>query len=166
MAVGSSRPAISRREPAGCCHQYRYRGGRARAAGRLHASADPYDRHNQRDGLRQTQFQFHPRRGEVGYVLVLAASRDQARVVFDYAKAFLDDSPVLKQEIASVTATEIRLRNDIIIGTQANSFRSIRGRTLLAVVSTKTNAFTVFKNDKYYSRKTGSRSALLRLSKP
>jgi Terminase large subunit, ATPase domain len=73
-------------------------------------------------------------RGEVGYVLVLAASRDQARVVFDYVRAFLEESELLRQEIASVTTTEIRLRNGVVIGTHANSFRSIRGRTLLAVI--------------------------------
>jgi hypothetical protein len=72
--------------------------------------------------------------GEVGYVLVLAASRDQARVVLDYVKGFFDASPVLKQEIASVTASEIRLKSGVIIATHANSFRSIRGRTLLAVI--------------------------------
>lgn len=64
-------------------------------------------------------------RGEVGYVLVSAASRDQARVVFDYTRAFLEDSEVLRQEIDSVTATEIRLKNGVIIGTHANSFRSL-----------------------------------------
>jgi hypothetical protein len=69
--------------------------------------------------------------GEVGYVLVIAASRDQARVVFDYVRGFLKASPVLKQEIDNITQTEIRLRNGVIIGTHANSFRSIRGRTLL-----------------------------------
>jgi hypothetical protein len=64
----------------------------------------------------------------------LRPSRDQARVVFDYVKAFLDGSAVLRQEVASVTATDIRLRNGVIIGTHANSFRSIRGRTLLACI--------------------------------
>src|SRR5262245_27279527 len=72
--------------------------------------------------------------GEVGHVLVLAANRDQARVVFEYIRAFLEDSPVLRQEIESVTATEIRLHNGIAIGTHANSFRSIRGRTLVAAI--------------------------------
>ena len=38
MAVGAARPAIRHREPAGCRRQYRHRGGRACAAGRLHAS--------------------------------------------------------------------------------------------------------------------------------
>ena len=73
-------------------------------------------------------------RGETGYVLVLAASRHQARVVFDYVKGFLEASPVLKQEVASVTASEIRLKSGVIIAIHANSFRSIRGRTLLAVI--------------------------------
>ena len=72
--------------------------------------------------------------GEVGYVLVLAASRDQAKVVFDYVVGFLQKSPVLRKEIESITASEIRLKSGVIIGTHANSFRSIRGRTLLTVV--------------------------------
>ena len=72
--------------------------------------------------------------GEVGYVFVLAASRDQARVVHDYVKGFFEASPVLRQEIETVTASEIRLKSGVIVATHANSFRSIRGRTLLAVV--------------------------------
>src|SRR5262245_24935328 len=67
--------------------------------------------------------------GEVGHVLVLAASKDQAKVVFEYTKSFLQDSPVLRQEIESITRNEIKLHNGIIIGTHATSFRSIRGRT-------------------------------------
>ena len=38
MAVRTARPAIRHREPAGRRHQYRHRGGRARAGGRLHAA--------------------------------------------------------------------------------------------------------------------------------
>ena len=38
MAVGAARPAIRHREPAGRRQQYRHRGGRARAPGRLYAS--------------------------------------------------------------------------------------------------------------------------------
>ena len=36
MAVGAAWPAVHRREPAGCRRQYRHRGGRARARGRLY----------------------------------------------------------------------------------------------------------------------------------
>ena len=72
--------------------------------------------------------------GETGFVLVLAASRDQARVVFSYIQAFLESSPVLRQEVDVVTQSEIRLKSGVIISTHANSFRSIRGRTLLACI--------------------------------
>jgi len=72
--------------------------------------------------------------GEVGYVLVIAASRDQAKVVFDYIRGFLEASPILRQEVDSVTATEIRLKSGVIISTHANSFRSIRGRTILCAI--------------------------------
>jgi hypothetical protein len=73
-------------------------------------------------------------RGEKGMVLVLAASMEQARVVFEAALAFLTESPVLRQELGETTRTEIRLRNGIIIAIHSNSFRSIRGRTLVACV--------------------------------
>lgn len=73
--------------------------------------------------------------GEVGTVLILAQSQSQAGVVFRYCKAFLEASPVLAEEIASVTATEIRLKSGVVIAVHACSFRSVRGRTLLAVVA-------------------------------
>jgi hypothetical protein len=73
-------------------------------------------------------------RGERGMVLVLAMSMDQAKVVFDYAIGFLAASDVLRREIVSTTANEIRLRNGITIATHANSFRSVRGRTLCACI--------------------------------
>lgn len=72
--------------------------------------------------------------GERGMVLILAASRDQAKVCLGYALAFLEASPVLSQEIIDVTANEIRLRNGLTIATHANSFRTSRGRTLCAAV--------------------------------
>jgi hypothetical protein len=72
--------------------------------------------------------------GERGMVLVLAATTEQAKVVFDYALAFLNNSPVLQREIASTTRSEIRLRNGIVIAIHANSFRSVRGRTLCACI--------------------------------
>src|SRR5262249_23473137 len=74
-------------------------------------------------------------RGEIGYVLVLAMSRDQAGVVFNYVRGFLQASSILAQEVASETASEIRLRNGVAIAVHAQSFRSVRGRTLLAVVA-------------------------------
>jgi hypothetical protein len=73
--------------------------------------------------------------GEVGFVLVLAASMDQARRVFDYAIAFLNSSPILCKMVKGITASEIRLSNNVVIACHSNSFRNIRGKSLLAVVA-------------------------------
>lgn len=72
--------------------------------------------------------------GEVGVVLILAASRSQAGVVLSYVKAFLQSSPVLSKLIEDETAEEIRLCNNITIAVHANNFRTVRGRTLLACI--------------------------------
>jgi phage terminase large subunit-like protein len=72
--------------------------------------------------------------GERGMVLVLAASLEQSKVVFGYALAFLQASPVLRREIVDSTQSEIRLRNGVVIACHANSFRNVRGRTLLACI--------------------------------
>jgi hypothetical protein len=72
--------------------------------------------------------------GETGVVLVLAATRGQAAVVFNYALGFLESSPLLRQQIESVTAEEIRLAGNIVIAVHASNYRSVRGRTLLACI--------------------------------
>jgi len=46
---------------------------------------------------------------------------------------------MLAQQIESISADEIRLRCKIIIGVHAGSFRTIRGRSLLAVVGDETS---------------------------
>ena len=78
-------------------------------------------------------------RGEVGYVLLLAASRDQAQVAFDYVRGFLQASPILRQQIVSITAQEVKLKGNVVIGVHAGSYRTIRGRTLLAVIGDETS---------------------------
>jgi hypothetical protein len=72
--------------------------------------------------------------GERGTVLVLAATLEQAQTVFGYTVAFLRASEVLRGEIATVTKGEVRLKNGIVIAVHPNSFRSVRGRTLCAVI--------------------------------
>jgi hypothetical protein len=73
-------------------------------------------------------------RGEKPMVLVLAPSLDQAQMVFAYAQAFISESPVLLEELVSSTASEIRLKNGVVIAVHPVSFRSVRGRTLLACI--------------------------------
>jgi hypothetical protein len=72
--------------------------------------------------------------GETLMVLVLAASTEQARVVFGYVKGFLDASDLLHNEIENSTQSEITLRNGVVIGVHSNSHRTTRGRTLVACV--------------------------------
>ena len=80
---------------------------------------------------------FLPRKlapGETGEVAVVAASRSQAGVIFKYVVGFLEASPVLRHEIESMTTSEVRLRGNVVIAVHTGSFRTIRGRTLLAGV--------------------------------
>ena len=72
--------------------------------------------------------------GEQPMVLVLAASQAQAKVVFGYCLGFLQSSPVLSKEIAEATRNEIRLKSGVVIAIHSNSFRTVRGRSLLAAI--------------------------------
>jgi hypothetical protein len=72
--------------------------------------------------------------GETGQVLVVAASVVQAKAVFDFCLGWISASPLLRREIASTTASEIRLKNGIVIACHASSFRTVRGRTLVGAV--------------------------------
>jgi hypothetical protein len=67
-------------------------------------------------------------------VLVLAASIEQAGVVFGYIKGILQASPALAREVLDIKRNEIELRNGIVIAVHSNSFRTVRGRTLVAAV--------------------------------
>jgi hypothetical protein len=72
--------------------------------------------------------------GENGLVLVLSASQAQSKAVFSYALGFIQQSPVLRQELVEATRNEIRLRNGVTIAIHSNSFRNVRGRTLLCCI--------------------------------
>jgi len=73
-------------------------------------------------------------KGETGYVLVLAATQDQAKAVFSYCCGFIEASEALRREVVGITQHEIRLANDVVIAVHVNSFRTIRGKTLLACI--------------------------------
>ena len=72
--------------------------------------------------------------GEIGSVLVLAASRAQAKNVFSYVVGFLEASPILSQEIVSIAADTVKLRGNVEIAVASNSYRTIRGKSLLACI--------------------------------
>jgi hypothetical protein len=69
--------------------------------------------------------------GEVGVVACVSPTRAQAQILLDYSVGFLEASPLLRGELADVTADEIRLKNGNVICTLTSDYRSLRGRTLL-----------------------------------
>ena len=56
--------------------------------------------------------------GEVGYVLLLAAAAPGA-VASSMSAAFSTASPILRQQVQSITAEEVRLRDNIVIAVHA-----------------------------------------------
>lgn len=76
--------------------------------------------------------------GEIGSVLCLAPTQRQAQGVLGYAKAMLEESPVLARRIDSITSEEIRLKRNVSIAVHPANFRTVRGRTLLAAVMDET----------------------------
>jgi len=70
--------------------------------------------------------------------LVLAGSRDQSRSVFSYVRGLLESAPALRAEIVNISRYEIELKNGIVIAVHSNSFRTVRGRTLVAAIFDET----------------------------
>jgi hypothetical protein len=71
--------------------------------------------------------------GERGIVMVIAGDRRQAGVILRYVKAFLAIPP-LAGMIQRETADTIDLNNGVTIEIQTASFRTIRGRTVVAAL--------------------------------
>ena len=74
------------------------------------------------------------RPGERASVLCLAVDRDQARIVHRYIKALFADNDLLRPLVARETDSGIELNNDVEIIIATNSFRAVRGRTIVAVI--------------------------------
>ena len=72
--------------------------------------------------------------GERGTVMVIAADRRQARVVFRYISGFLDAVPLLSAMVESRSKETINLRNRITLEVHTANFRAVRGYTIVAAV--------------------------------
>ena len=70
--------------------------------------------------------------GERGVVMIVAADKRQARVIYRYARAFLTDVPALSLLIERETAEVIDLKNGITIEILAANFRTLRGYSVVA----------------------------------
>jgi hypothetical protein len=65
--------------------------------------------------------------------MVLAVDRDQAQVIFGYARALITGTPMLASMIARETSDTLELTNGVAIVIKTSSYKSVRGRTLAAV---------------------------------
>ena len=73
--------------------------------------------------------------GERGTVMVIAADRRQARVVFRYVAGFLDAVPMLAQLVESQAKEVINLSNRVTIEVHTANFRAVRGYTVVAAIA-------------------------------
>jgi hypothetical protein len=72
--------------------------------------------------------------GERGVVQVLAADRDQAKIILRYVKAFFK-IPMLAKRVERETQFGLELSNSVAIEVTTASFRSVRGRTVVAALA-------------------------------
>ena len=70
--------------------------------------------------------------GERATIMIIAADKKQARVIFRYIRALLRNVPMLQRLIERETAESFDLSNAVTIEIQTASFRSTRGYTLVA----------------------------------
>ncbi len=73
--------------------------------------------------------------GERGIVAVLATDRAQAGIILGYTRAAFEASPLLERMVRRYTRESIELHNGCAIEVTTASFRTSRGRTLLAVIA-------------------------------
>jgi hypothetical protein len=71
--------------------------------------------------------------GERGVVMLVAGTRDQAKVLFGFLEAMFDQT-ALASLVVNRTRDSLELSNGITIKVQTCSFRGIRGRTCVCVV--------------------------------
>jgi hypothetical protein len=72
--------------------------------------------------------------GERGTILILAKDRQQARTIFRYIRALLNETPMLKRMVERELAESFDLVNRITIEVGTANFRSVRGATIVAAL--------------------------------
>jgi hypothetical protein len=79
-------------------------------------------------------YRAHLRPGERATVLCLACDRSQARIVTRYIAGYFRETPLLAPLVERETDDGIELNNGVEIVVGTNSFRAVRGRTLVCVI--------------------------------
>jgi hypothetical protein len=74
------------------------------------------------------------RPGEKATVMCLACDRHQAAILFRYIAGYFEAIPALKAMVTAIGGDYIELCNDVAIEVHTNSFRAVRGRSILCAV--------------------------------
>jgi len=74
------------------------------------------------------------RAGERALIQCVAVDREQAKIVLGYTQSYFDHIPPLREMVTRRTATGFELINDVEVSVVTNSFRSLRGRTVLCSI--------------------------------
>jgi hypothetical protein len=75
------------------------------------------------------------RPGERAFVMCIAVDRAQARVAHSYISGFFEQIPALKAMITRIGDESIELNNSVTIEIFPNSYRAVRGRSIICVVA-------------------------------
>jgi hypothetical protein len=79
-------------------------------------------------------YQRQLRPGERAVVMCLAVNREQARIVHRYIAAYFSNNPMLRPLVIRETDVGLELANGVDVIVSTNSYRAVRGRTLLCVI--------------------------------
>jgi hypothetical protein len=74
------------------------------------------------------------RPGERAYVLCIAVDKAQAGIAFGYIKGYFEQIPALASLVTGIGPSSINLDNGVTIEVIINSYRSVRGRSILACI--------------------------------
>ena len=97
------------------------------------------------------------RPGERATVMCLACDRDQAQIILNFTKSYFELIPPFHELVQRETADGFELTNGVSIVVATNSYRSVRGRSILCGVLDE----TAFWQQEYSSRPdTATYSAL------
>lgn len=72
--------------------------------------------------------------GERATVMLIAADRKQARVLFRYVRALITETPMLAKLVVAETSDGLELANRVNIEIHTASFRAVRGYTVAAAL--------------------------------
>jgi hypothetical protein len=75
------------------------------------------------------------RPGERAVVMIIAVDRRQARIAFGMVRGLFETIPALAAMVASpITGEAIELSNGVVIEVHTNSFRAVRGRSIICAI--------------------------------